>query len=156
MCTCAGCTTYVCTHRERWGCKSFHPYWLDHILSWGFPKHRCIILLHPCQSSKFPWCMPHHRAGVAHSAHFSASNCSYFGVAFSNFLRNWWTIVNWSYVDRSLSSIVTQHCDVIIMFQLSVVTSCSQFCHFSITLSEFELQELSCSHEILPSGVRFT
>lgn len=46
--------------------------------------------------------------------------------------------------------------DLIIMLQLSVVTSCNQFCHHLISSSEFEVKELSRSHEILSSIVGFT
>lgn len=46
--------------------------------------------------------------------------------------------------------------DLIIMLQLTVVTSCNWFCHRSISSSKFEVQELSCSHEIFPSSVGFT
>lgn len=46
--------------------------------------------------------------------------------------------------------------DLIIMLQLSVVTSCNQFFHLSISLSEFDVQKPSRSHEIHPSTVEFT
>lgn len=156
VCACVDCTTYVCTHRERWACKLFRPWWLDLILSWGFPNHRCIILLHPCQSSKLPRCMPHHHAGIVHSAHFRASNCCCYGTMPSNVFRYSSTTINPSYVNRSLASIVTQRSELTIMLQLSIVTSCNRFFHHFISSSKSEVQELSRSHNILPSTVGFT
>lgn len=138
-CACVGCTAHVCTHQGKWVCKLLHPCWPTLVWIWGLPNRKRIILLHPHQSSKFPWCVPHHRAGVAHSAHFNASNCYCSGTALSNSLRNSSTSINSSYVGSSLASVVTQCSDLIIMLQFSVVTSCNWFCHRFTSSSEFEV-----------------
>ena len=123
---------------------------------YGFRNRRCIILLHSRQSSKLCWCVPHHLAGIARSIHFRASKHCFSGTSFSNLFRKSSTSFNPSYISRFLASIATQCTDLIIMLQLSVVTSCNRYCHCSISSSQSEVQELSRSHEILPLAVGFT
>lgn len=55
-----------------------------------------------------------------------------------------------------LSSMVTRYNDLIIILHLSVITSCNWFYHCSVSSFEFNVQDLSCSHEILPLSVGLT
>lgn len=81
----------------------------------------------------------YHRAGVTCSAHFRALNHFFSGNALSNSLRNSSIVVNPSYVGSSLTFVITQRNNLIMMFQFSIVTSCSRFFHHSISSSESEV-----------------
>ena len=105
---------------------------------------------------QIPCIPPHHISSVACSAHFKASKRCYSCTSLSNFFRKSSTLLNPSYIGRSLTSVVTQRSDLIIMLQLSVVTSRNWFCHRSISLSKSEVKELLHSHEILPFAIGFT
>ena len=53
------------------------------------------------------------------------------------------------------ASVVMHHSDLIIMLQMSVMTTCNQFCHRLLSSFESKVQEVSRSHEIRPSAVGF-
>ena len=122
----------------------------------SYPNRSFIIYRYSFQYTNFFLCVPHHIAGVARNTHFRASkhccSCTYL----LNLFKKLSTLLNPSYIGRSLTFVAMQRSDLVIMLQLSVVTSCNRFFHRSISSYESEVQELSRSHEILSSAIGFT
>ena len=125
VCIHAGCIPYAYTHLEKWARMLFFPSYPTFIHNWGFPNCISITILNLCKFSKPFWCVPHHLASIVHNSQFRASKRCYSGTSRSNLFRNSSTVVNPSYIRRSLTSVVMRHSDLIIMLKLSVVTSCN-------------------------------
>ena len=107
VCIRTGFTSYACIHLDRWVRRPVRSTSLSVNHIGGFPNHMRIILLHSRQSSKFIWCMPHHLVDIAHNTHFRASNHCCSDTSFSKLFRNSSTLLNPSYIGKSLTSVAT-------------------------------------------------
>ena len=95
-----------------------------------------------------------HHPGV-HDTSF-ISPCYFYSMIEIRRLMNFSSFVVMLFAGHCRTSLVTRCNDLIIISQLSVVTSCSRFCHLSISSSKFDVEELSHSHESLLFAEGFT